>query len=83
MFLSVLSVHSNNFLSHWQVVSRASQARGYTKTTSRPYFMAAYNVNGSKREIRDHVEQLLEGARFIYKVIYDYHPLCNYIVHYN
>ncbi|KAF8972033.1 hypothetical protein BDZ97DRAFT_1901252 [Flammula alnicola] len=51
------------------VVSRASQARGYAKTTSRPYFISAYNIDSlrSKREIRDSIEQLLEGAQFIYK----------------
>jgi len=54
-----------------QIVSRASQARGYAKTTSKPYFMSAYKIDNhnSKRETRDSVEQLLEGARFIYKVI--------------
>lgn len=53
-----------------QIVGCASQARGYVKTTSRPYFISAFKIDslGSKREIRDSVEQLLEGARFIYKV---------------
>lgn len=51
------------------IIGRASQARGFAKTTSKPYFIAAYNIDGigSKREIRDNVEQLLEGSRFIYK----------------
>ena len=55
-----------------QIVGRASQTRGYAKTTSRPYFISAYKIDGhgSKREVRDSVEQLLEGARFIYKVIH-------------
>ncbi|KAF8960234.1 hypothetical protein BDZ97DRAFT_1905964 [Flammula alnicola] len=37
------------------IVCRASQARGYAKTTSRPYFISAYKIDshGSKREIRD------------------------------
>ena len=53
-----------------QVISHASQARGYAKTTSKPYFMSAYKIdNNSKCETRDCVKQLLEGARFIYKVI--------------
>lgn len=32
--------------------------------------MSAYNIEGlgSKREIRDKVEELLEGSRFVYKV---------------
>ena len=53
-----------------QIVARASQARGYAKTISRPYSVSTYKIDGhgSKREIRDTVEQLLEGARFIYKV---------------
>jgi Domain of unknown function (DUF6532) len=53
-----------------QIVGRASQARGYAKSTSKPYFLSAYKIDshGSKRDTRDSVEQLLEGARFIYKV---------------
>jgi hypothetical protein len=53
-----------------QIIGRASQARGSAKATSRPYFIAAYNIDGigSKHEIRANVEQLLEGSRFIYKV---------------
>ena len=37
--------------------------------------MAAYNIEslGSKSEIRDTVEQLLEGSRFIYKVNHAYY----------
>jgi Domain of unknown function (DUF6532) len=55
-----------------QIVGRASQARGHVKTTSKPYFISAYQIDShaSKRETRDSVEQLLEGARFIYKVNY-------------
>jgi Domain of unknown function (DUF6532) len=57
-----------------QIVGRASQIRGYAKTTSRPYFISAYKIDSlghvSKREVRDSVEQHLEGARFIYKVIH-------------
>ena len=55
-----------------QIVSRASQARGYAKTISKPYFMFAFKMDnqGSKRETRDNVEQVLEEARFIYKVNY-------------
>ena len=58
--------------SSFQIIGRASQARGSVKTTSRPYFITAYNIEnlGSKREIRDKVEQLLEGSRFVYKVRY-------------
>ena len=53
-----------------QIVRHASQARGYAKTISKPYFISTYNIddNGSKHEIHDIIEQLLEGARFIYKV---------------
>jgi hypothetical protein len=57
-------------ISSLQIVGRASQVRGYVKTISRPYFISAHKIDsqGSKREIRDSVEQLLEGSRFIYKV---------------
>ena len=53
-----------------QIVSCASQARGYTKTILKPYFMSAFKMDdqGSKCETCDNVEQVLEGARFIYKV---------------
>jgi hypothetical protein len=64
------SVHFAAIFFSLQIVGRASQARGYAKTTSKPYFVSAYKIDshGSKRETRDNVEQVLEGARFIYKV---------------
>jgi Domain of unknown function (DUF6532) len=67
-YYMISSLHCNDL--SLQIVGRASQARGYAKTTSRPYFLSAYKIDsqGSKREIRDVVEQLLEGGRFIYKV---------------
>jgi hypothetical protein len=64
----VLLFHFNDI--SLQIVGRASQVRGYAKTISRPYFVSAHNIDSqkSKREIRDSIERLLEGARFIYKV---------------
>lgn len=69
MILVSFSFHGNdnNFL---QIFGCASQAWWYTKTMSRPYFLSAYKINSrSKCENHDSVEQLLEGACFIYKVI--------------
>ena len=67
-----------------QIIGRASQVRGSAKTTSRPYFVSLYNIEslGSKREIRDKVEQLLEGYRFVYKVnCYHHRYMLAYSLH--
>ena len=68
MFLVISCFRCNDI--SLQIVGRASQVRGYVKTISRPYFLSAYKIDsqGSKHDIRDSIEQLLEGARFIYKV---------------
>ncbi|CAA7270374.1 unnamed protein product [Cyclocybe aegerita] len=47
----------------------ASQTRGQLKTTSKPYVLPSYSIDGStgKCDICDWVEHLLDSARFIYK----------------
>lgn len=52
------------------MTARASQVRGYLKTTARPLVEAAYgiNPNAPKREIRNLVEDLQSRNNFMYKV---------------
>jgi hypothetical protein len=52
------------------MTARASQVRGYLKTTARPLVEAVYgiNPNAPKRDIRNLVEDLLSRNNFIYKV---------------
>lgn len=55
-----------------KITGRASAARGQAKTISKPYIVTMYDLDSdaSKREIRNKVEELLDSARFIYKVVY-------------
>jgi len=70
----------NNSRSLHQVTDRASQIRGQVKTITKTHIFAAYGideVNDTQREVRNKIEQLLEGFRFIYKV----RSLCSISIH--
>jgi hypothetical protein len=58
-------------MSHRQVTDHASQIHGQVKTITKTQLFGAYgidDVNDLQCEVRNKIEQLLEGFRFVYKV---------------